>query len=89
MFSLEITQFSNFGTLVLGEEDYINDIFHIILHPWQYKMYMQSTVFHCITHSSCQILSFIQAFLLHTNRLKVDADYIPELGFFSRDFGRK
>jgi hypothetical protein len=38
---------------------------------------------HCITHFSCQILSFIHAVVLHTNRLKVDADYIPELGFFS------
>ena len=38
--------------------------------------------FHCITHFSCQILSFIHAVVLHTNRLKVDVDYIPELGFF-------
>jgi hypothetical protein len=44
-------------------------------------------VFHSITHFSCQILSFIHAFVLHMNRLKVDVDYIPELGFFSRDFG--
>jgi hypothetical protein len=34
-------------------------------------------------------LSFIHAFVLHTNGLKVDADYIPELIFFSRDFGGK
>ena len=46
-------------------------------------------VFHCITHFSCQILSSIHAFVLHTNELKVDADYIPELCFFSRDFGSK
>ena len=38
---------------------------------------------------SCQNLSSIHAFVLHTNGLKVDADYIPELGFSSRDFGSK
>ena len=38
---------------------------------------------------SCQNLSSIHAFVLHTNRLKVDADYIPELGFSSQDFGSK
>jgi len=43
-------------------------------------------VFHCITHFSYQILSFIHAFVLHTNGLKVDAGHIPELGFFSRDY---
>ena len=43
-------------------------------------------VFHCITQFACQILSCIHTFGLHTNRLKVDADYIPELCFFSRDF---
>jgi hypothetical protein len=46
-------------------------------------------VFHCITHFSCQILSFIHTFVRHTNGLKVDVDYIPELCFFSRDFGSK
>ena len=46
-------------------------------------------VFHCITHFSCQILSLIHEFVLHTNELKVDADYIPKLCFFSRDFGSK
>jgi hypothetical protein len=40
-------------------------------------------VFHCITHFSCQILSFIHTFVLHTDRLEVDAHYISELGFFS------
>jgi len=45
--------------------------------------------FHCITHFSCQILSCIHAFVLHTNGLKVDADYISELCFFSQDFGSK
>jgi len=38
---------------------------------------------------SCQNLSSIHAFVLHMNGLKVDADYIPELGFSSRDFGSK
>ena len=46
-------------------------------------------VFHCITHFSCQILSFNHPFILHTNRLKVDVDYIHKLDFFSRDFGSK
>ena len=46
-------------------------------------------VFHCITHFSCQILSFIHTFVHHTNGLKVDVDYIPELCFCSRDFGSK
>ena len=32
----------------------------------------------------CQNLSSIRAFVLHTNGLQVDADYIPELGFSSR-----
>jgi hypothetical protein len=42
-----------------------------------------------ITHFSSQILVFIHAFVLHTNGLKVDVDYIPELGgFLSRDFGK-
>ena len=41
-------------------------------------------VFHCITYFSCQILSFIHTFVLHTNGLKVDADYIPELDFGSK-----
>jgi hypothetical protein len=34
-------------------------------------------------------LSSIHGFVLHTNGLQVDADYIPELGFSSRDFGSK
>ena len=39
---------------------------------------------------SCQNLSSIHASVLHMNGLKVDADYIPELGgFLSRDFGSK
>jgi hypothetical protein len=38
---------------------------------------------------SCHNLSSIHAFVLHTNGLQVDADYIPELGFSSRDFGSK
>ena len=46
-------------------------------------------VFHCITHFSCQILSFIHAFVLHMNRLKVDADYILELGFSPEILGGK
>jgi len=47
-------------------------------------------MFFIALHFSCQILSFIQAFVLHTIGLKVDADYMPELGFFfSRDFGSK
>jgi hypothetical protein len=44
-------------------------------------------IFYCITYFTRQVLSFIHAFVLHTNGLKVDADYIPELIFFSRDFG--
>jgi hypothetical protein len=43
-------------------------------------------IFYCITYFTRQVLSFIHAFVLHTNGLKVDADYIPELIFFSRDF---
>ena len=39
-------------------------------------------VFHYIAHFSFQIVSFIHAFVLNTNGLKVDADYIIELGFF-------
>ena len=41
---------------------------------------------------SCQNLSSIHAFVLHTNGLKVDADYIPGVGsylwrvFLSREF---
>ena len=38
---------------------------------------------------SCQNLSSIHAFVLHTNGLKVDVDYIPELGFSSQDFESK
>ena len=34
-------------------------------------------IFHCIPHLFCQILSFIHAFVLHMNGLKVNADYIP------------
>ena len=34
-------------------------------------------------------LSSIHAFVLHTKGLQVDVDYIPELGFSSRDFGSK
>ena len=45
--------------------------------------------FYFIRPFSCQNLSSIHAFVLHTNGLKVDADYIPELGFSSQDFGRK
>jgi hypothetical protein len=47
-------------------------------------------IFYCITHFSCQILSFIHAFVLHTNRLNINADNIPELGgFLFRDFRSK
>ena len=45
--------------------------------------------FYFIRPFSCQNLSSIHAFVLHMNGLKVDADYIPELGFSSRDFGSK
>ena len=38
---------------------------------------------------SYQNLSTIHAFVLHTKGLKVDADYIPKLGFSSWDFGSK
>jgi len=38
-------------------------------------------IFYCIIHLTCQVLSFIHAFVLHTNGLKVDVDYIPELIF--------
>ena len=44
-------------------------------------------VFHCITHFSCQILSFIHAFVLHTNGLKVVAGYIPGLCFSPKILG--
>ena len=43
--------------------------------------------FYFIRPFSCQNLSSIHAFVLHTNGLKVDADYIPEIGFSSRDLG--
>jgi hypothetical protein len=46
-------------------------------------------IFYFIIPFSCQNLSSIHAFVLHTNGLQVDADYIPELGFSSRDFGSK
>ena len=46
-------------------------------------------IVHCMTHFSYQILSCFDAFVLHTNGLKVDADYIPELCFFPRDLGSK
>ena len=48
-----------------------------------------NTFFIVLHFFSCQILSFIHAFILHMNGLNVDADYIPELGFFSRNFGSK
>ena len=46
-------------------------------------------VFPCITHFTCKILSCIHTFVLHTKGLKVYTYYIPELCFFSREFGRK
>jgi hypothetical protein len=47
-------------------------------------------IFHCNAHFSCQNISSIHTFVLHTNGLKVDVDYIPELGFFfSGDLGSK
>ena len=47
-------------------------------------------IFYFIIPFSYQNLSSIHAFILHTNGLKVDADYIPELGgFLSRYFGSK
>jgi hypothetical protein len=45
--------------------------------------------FHCITHFSYQIISFIHTFVLYTNGLKVDEDYIPELDFFLLRFDSK
>ena len=36
-------------------------------------------IFYFIIPFSCQNLSSIHAFVLHTNGLEVDADYIPEL----------
>ena len=46
-------------------------------------------IFYFIIPFSCQNLSSIHTFVLHMNRLQVYADYIPELGFSSRDFGSK
>ena len=46
-------------------------------------------IFYFIIPFSCQNLSSVHAFVFHTNGLQVDADYIPELGFSSRDFGSK
>jgi hypothetical protein len=46
-------------------------------------------IFYFIIPCSCQNLSSIHAFVLHTNGLQVAADYIPELGFSSRDFVSK
>jgi len=49
-------------------------------------------VFHCITHFSCQILSFIHTLVLQTNGLKVDAGWCGLYTWtriFSRDFGSK
>jgi hypothetical protein len=60
-----------------------------VTHKGRKYLTITEHVFHCSTHFSCQILSFIHAFVLHTNVLKVDADYIPEPGFFSWDFGSK
>ena len=45
-------------------------------------------VFHCITHFSCQILSFIHAFVLYMNGLRVDADYISKLFFSPETFDK-
>ena len=60
-----------------------------VTHKGQKYLMITEHVFHCITHFSCQILSFLHTFVLHTDGLKVDADYTPELGFFSQDFGSK
>jgi hypothetical protein len=63
------------------------NIFLNVTHKVRKYLTIIEHVFHSITHFSCQILSFIHAFVLHMNRLKDDVDYIPELGFFSQDFG--
>ena len=60
-----------------------------VTHKGRKYLMITEHVFHCITHFSCQILSFLQTFVLHTDGLKVDADYTPELGFFFQDFGSK
>ena len=65
---------------------YSNSFFLNVTHnSWKYLPTI-GHVFHCITHFSCQILSFIHTFVLHMNGVKVDADYIPKLGFFTWDF---
>ena len=51
---------------------------------WKYLTIIEH-IFYFIIPFSCQNLSSIHAFVLHTNGLQVDADYIPELGFSSRD----
>ena len=61
----------------------------IVTHKGRKYLPIIEHIFYCITYFTRQVLSFIHAFVLHTNGLKVDADYIPELIFFSRDFGGK
>jgi hypothetical protein len=58
-------------------------------HKGQKYLTIIEHIFYFIIPFSCQNLSSIHAFVLHTNRLQVDADYILELGFSSRDFGSK
>jgi hypothetical protein len=58
-----------------------------VTHKGQKYLPIIENIFHCITHFSWQILSFIHAFVLHMNRLKVDADYVPEQDFSPKIFG--
>ena len=60
----------------------------IVTHKGRKYLPIIEHIFYCITYFTRQVLSFIHAFVLYTNGLKVDADYIPEL-IFSRDFGRE
>ena len=55
---------------------------------WKYLTILIEHIFYFIfIPFSCQNLSSIHAFVLHTNGLKVDADYTPKLCFSSQDFG--
>ena len=66
-----------------------NILFFNFTHKGRKYLTIIEHILYFIIPFSCQNLSSIHAFVLHTNGLQVAADYIPELGFSSRDFVSK
>jgi hypothetical protein len=69
--------------------DHLMFFFFNFTHKGRKYLTIIEHIFHFIIPFSCQNLSSNHAFVLHTNGLQVEVDYIPELGFSSQDFVSK